>query len=205
MVVRLRVIVGERSSERRVRFGNHRSQWDLGWCYSPNRSGLLAVFNMKSHPRLDRTDARIIAELQQDGRRSVVELSERIGLTGTPCARRLRQLEHDKVIIGYTAIVDPARLGLTVQAFVQVKLERHTDENVDLFQRELAALDQVLTCQAVTGEYDFMLQVVTPDLEALSELVLKKLLKFPCIRDVHSSVVLNTMKRSTRVPLEHLR
>lgn len=160
---------------------------------------------MKPGLKLDRIDARIIAELQQDGRRSVVELGERIGLTGTPCARRLKQLEQSKVIRGYTAIVDPTRLGLKVQAFIQVKLERHTDENVELFQRELAALDLILSCQAVTGEYDFMLQVVAPDLDALSELVLKKLLKIPCVRDVHSSVVLNTIKHSTRMPLGHLR
>lgn len=159
---------------------------------------------MKSEAKLDRLDARIIAELQQDGRRSVVELGERIGLTGTPCARRVKQLEQSGVILGYTAIVDPVRLGLKVQAFIQVKLERHTDENVDLFQRELAALDQVVSCQAITGEYDFMLQVVAPDLEELSQLVLKKLLKISCVRDVHSSIVLDTIKRSVRVPLAHL-
>jgi Lrp/AsnC family transcriptional regulator, leucine-responsive regulatory protein len=159
---------------------------------------------MTAEAKLDRLDARIIAELQKDGRRSVVELGERIGLTGTPCARRVKQLEQSGVILGYTAIVDPARLGLKVQAFIQVKLDRHTDENVDLFQRELAALDQVVSCQAITGEYDFMLQVVAPDLEELSELVLKKLLKISCVRDVHSSIVLNTIKRSMRVPLNHL-
>ncbi|HKQ84961.1 MAG TPA: Lrp/AsnC family transcriptional regulator [Steroidobacteraceae bacterium] len=159
---------------------------------------------MKTEVKLDRMDARIIAELQKDGRLSVVELGERIGLTGTPCARRVKQLEQSGVIVGYTAIVDPGRLGLKVQAFVQVKLDRHTDENVDLFERELAALDQVVSCQAITGEYDFMLQVVVPDLEKLSELVLKRLLKIACVRDVHSSVVLDTVKRSVRVPLVHL-
>ena len=159
---------------------------------------------MKTEVKLDRMDARIIAELQKDGRLSVVELGERIGLTGTPCARRVKQLEQSGVIVGYTAIVDPGRLGLKVQAFVQVKLDRHTDENVDLFERELAALDQVVSCQAITGEYDFILQVVVPDLEKLSELVLKRLLKIACVRDVHSSVVLDTVKRSVRVPLVHL-
>lgn len=154
--------------------------------------------------KLDRLDARILDELQADGRRSVVELGERVGLTGTPCARRVRQLEQSGVILGYAAILDPRRLGLNVQAFVQVKLERHTDENVDQFQRELAALEQVVSCFATTGEYDFMLQVVAPDLEALSALVLKKLLKISCVRDVHSSIVLDTIKRSARVPLGHL-
>ena len=154
--------------------------------------------------KLDRLDARILAELQTDGRRSVVELAERVGLTGTPCARRVRQLEQSGVILGYAAVLDPARLGLKVQAFVQVKLERHTDENVEQFQRELAALEQVVSCFATTGEYDFMLQIVAPDLDALSELVLKKLLKISCVRDVHSSIVLDTIKRSARVPVSHL-
>ena len=151
--------------------------------------------------RLDRTDARILDELQRDGRRSVVELAERIGLSNTPCARRIRQLEEGGIIKGYTAIVDPARLGLTVQAFVQVKLERHTDENIALFRRELEALDEVVACYATTGEHDFMLQVIAADLEGLSQIVLKKLLKISCVRDVHSTVVLETIKRSIRVPV----
>jgi Lrp/AsnC family leucine-responsive transcriptional regulator len=154
--------------------------------------------------KLDRIDARILAELQTDGRSTVVELGGRVGLTGTPCARRIRQLEQRGVILGYSAVLEPTRLGLNVQAFVQVKLERHTDENVEQFQRELAVLEQVVSCFATTGEYDFMLQVLAPDLEALSALVLKKLLKISCVRDVHSSIVLDTVKRSTRVPLGHL-
>lgn len=154
--------------------------------------------------KLDRLDARILAELQKDGRSSVVELSERVGLTGTPCARRVKQLEQGGVILGYSAILDPVRLGLNVQAFVQVKLDRHTDENVDQFRRKLAGFEQVVSCFATTGEYDFVLQVVAPDLEALSALVLKKLLNIPVVRDVHSSIVLDTIKRSTHVPLGHL-
>ncbi|HXS26925.1 MAG TPA: Lrp/AsnC family transcriptional regulator [Steroidobacteraceae bacterium] len=151
--------------------------------------------------RLDRTDARILEELQRDGRRTVVELAERIGLSGTPCARRIRQLEESGIIKGYTAIVDPARLGLSVQAFVQVKLERHTDENIALFRRELEALDEVVGCYATTGEHDFLLQVIAADLEALSRIVLKKLLKISCVRDVHSTVVLETIKRSMKLPV----
>lgn len=153
---------------------------------------------------LDRLDARILSELQLDGRSSVVELSERVGLTGTPCARRVKQLEQSGVILGYTAVLDPARLGLNVQAFVQVKLDRQTDENVERFRRKLASFEQVVSCFATTGEYDFILQVVAPDLEALSTLVLKELLKISFVRDVHSSIVLDTIKRSTRIPLGHL-
>jgi Lrp/AsnC family leucine-responsive transcriptional regulator len=154
--------------------------------------------------KLDRLDARILAALQQDGRRSVVELSEQVGLSGTPCARRIKLLEQAGVIQGYAAIVDPARLGLNVQAFVEVKLEQHTDERVEQFKREVAALDAVVSCHAITGEYDFMLHVVAADLDALSNVVLKKLVKIVGVRDVHSSIVLDTIKRSVRVPLGHL-
>jgi Lrp/AsnC family leucine-responsive transcriptional regulator len=153
---------------------------------------------------LDRTDVRILEELQKEGRRPVVELAEAIGLSPTPCARRVRLLEESGVIQGYTAVIDPARLGLRVQAFVQVKLERHTDENVARFRRELETLEPVVSCHATTGEYDFVLQVVAPDLDALSALVLKKLVRIQGVRDVYSSIVLETVKRSARVPLGHL-
>jgi len=153
---------------------------------------------------LDRTDARLLALLQEDGRRTVVELAARVGLSETPCARRIRLLEQAGVIQGYAALVDPARLGLNVLAFVQVKLERHTDENIDEFRRELAAIEEVISCHATTGAYDFLLQVAAPDLEALSRFVLKRLMQIFYVRDVHSSIVLETLKEGTRLPVGHI-
>ncbi len=154
--------------------------------------------------KLDRRDTQILAALQQDGRRSVVELAEEIGLSPTPCARRVRQLEEAGVILGYTAVVEPRSLGLSVQAFVQVRLERHTDDNVEQFKRSLAHLDEVIACFAMTGAHDFILHVVVPDLESLQTVVLRKLLKIPSVRDVQSSIVLETVKHSPRLPLAHL-
>jgi len=153
---------------------------------------------------LDRYDSAILDELQKDGRRSIVELAEQVGLSGTPCARRVKLMEQAGIIESYTAIVDPAKLGLRVQAFVQVKLERHTDDNLEQFRREVDAMEEIVGCHAMTGEYDLLLQVVVEDLERLSNVVLKKLLKIRFVRDVHSSIVLNTFKRSTRVPVRHL-
>jgi Lrp/AsnC family transcriptional regulator, leucine-responsive regulatory protein len=153
---------------------------------------------------LDRTDARILSALQADGRLSVVNLAQSIGLSPTPCARRIRQLEQSGVIEGYAAIVNPARLGLNVQAFIQVKLQQHADEIVTAFERELAKLEEVIACFATTGESDFLVYVAVPDLETLSSVVLKKLLKIPGVRDLHSSIVLETIKRSARLPLAHL-
>jgi Lrp/AsnC family leucine-responsive transcriptional regulator len=145
-----------------------------------------------------------LSELQRDGRLPVVELAETIGLSPTPCARRIKALESSGIVEGYTAILNPARVGLAVQAIVHVKLTEHTDETVERFQREIALLDEVTSCFAMTGNYDFILQVFARDLDSLSTVILKKLLRIPHVRDVQSSVVLATVKRSTRVPLNHL-
>lgn len=153
---------------------------------------------------LDRFDTRILSELQRDGRLPVVELAQTIGLSPTPCARRIKALESSGIVEGYTAILNPARVGLEVQAIVHVKLTEHTDETVERFQREIALLDEVTSCFAMTGNYDFILQVFAQDLDSLSTVILKKLLRIPHVRDVQSSVVLATVKRSTRVPLSHL-
>jgi Lrp/AsnC family leucine-responsive transcriptional regulator len=153
---------------------------------------------------IDRFDARILSALQRDGRVSVVELAETIGLSPTPCARRIKALESCGAIEGYAALLNPARVGLAVQAIVQVKLTEHTDETVARFEREIAVLDEVTHCYAMTGSYDFILQVYGKDLESLSNVVLKKLIRIPNVRDLQSSVVLATLKRSTRIPLGHL-
>ena len=153
---------------------------------------------------IDRFDARILTELQRDGRLAVVELAEAIGLSATPCARRIKALETSGVIESYAAVLNPGRLGLEVLAMVQVKLTEHTDETVARFEREIALLDEVTNCYALTGAYDFILQVYAKDLDTLSNVVLKKLLRIPNLRDLQSSVVLATVKRSMRLPLGHL-
>jgi len=117
--------------------------------------------------KLDRFDTRILAALQEDGRLTVVELAEAVGLSQTPCARRIRALEQAGIIEGYAAILNPARLGLKVQAFVQVKLQQHADDVVMTFQRELAKFEEVISCFAVTGTSDFLIYVTVPDLETL--------------------------------------
>jgi Lrp/AsnC family transcriptional regulator, leucine-responsive regulatory protein len=154
--------------------------------------------------KLDRFDAKILDALQRDGRLSVVDLAESIGLSPTPCARRIKALESEGVIEGYAAVLNPARVGLAVLAIVQVKLTEHTDETVARFEREIQLMDEVTKCLAMTGSYDFILEVYGKDLEALSNVVLKKLIRVPNVRDLQSSVVLQTIKRSARIPLAHL-
>jgi Lrp/AsnC family leucine-responsive transcriptional regulator len=153
---------------------------------------------------LDRYDAAILDELQKDGRLPIVDLAEKVGLSSTPCARRVKLMEQAGIIRGYTAVIDPSQLGLKMQAFVQVRLTRHTDEYIEQFQRAVDNMEEVVSCHAMTGAYDLLLQVVVPDLEQLSNVVLKKLMNIRAVRDVHSSIVLNTIKRSSRVPVRHL-
>jgi Lrp/AsnC family leucine-responsive transcriptional regulator len=154
--------------------------------------------------KLDRFDAKILDALQRDGRLSVVDLAELIGLSPTPCARRIKALESEGAIEGYAAVLNPARVGLAVLAIVQVKLSEHTDETVARFEREIERMDEVTKCLAMTGSYDFILEVYGKDLEALSNVVLKKLIRVPNVRDMQSSVVLQTIKRTARIPLGHL-
>jgi Lrp/AsnC family leucine-responsive transcriptional regulator len=151
---------------------------------------------------LDPTDRRILAELQRDGRLSHVELAERVGLTPTPCTRRVRELEAAGVIQGYAALIEPRKVGLAIQAIVQVKLEKHTDEIVARFRQALQERPEVLACLALTGDMDFLLQVVVRDVDALSDFTLRRLLRLPGVRDVRTGVVLETVKRSTVVPVD---
>ena len=172
-------------------------------------SNILAIIANNGNARggnmkLDRFDAKILDALQRDGRLSVVDLADLIGLSPTPCARRIKALESAGAIEGYAAVLNPARVGLAVLAIVQVKLTEHTDETVARFEREIERMDEVTKCLAMTGSYDFILEVYGKDLEALSNVVLKKLIRVPNVRDLQSSVVLQTIKRTARIPLAHL-
>jgi Lrp/AsnC family leucine-responsive transcriptional regulator len=152
--------------------------------------------------KLDRTDRRILAALQQDGRMSLIALAERVGLSPTPCTRRVRALETAGVIQGYAALVDPRRVGQAIQAIVQIKLEQHTDEIAERFRRSLQERPEVMACYAMAGDMDFLLHVVVRDIEALSDFTLRRLLRIPGVRDVRSSVVLETVKRTITVPVD---
>jgi len=153
--------------------------------------------------KLDKVDRRILDALQRDGRISVTDLAEKVGLSPTPCARRVKQLETSGLIQGYAAIVDPKRAGQTIQAIVQLKLER-SDEIVERFRRTLIDRPEVLACYTMTGEMDFLLHVIVRDIEALSDFTTRRLLRVAGVRDVKSSIVLETVKRSPVIPLEEL-
>lgn len=154
--------------------------------------------------KLDAIDRRILAALQRDARLTNVQLAEKVGLSPSPCLRRVRILERAGVISGYHATLDRAGLGLGLTVFVGVKVERHHDEPAAAFREAVHALAEVVSCHLVSGEADFLLQVVVPDLAAYERFLLGTLLKLPGVSDIRSNFAIQTVKDQAPLPLDHL-
>ena len=155
-------------------------------------------------PGLDRTDLALLAILQREGRISNAELAERVSLSASACLRRVQRLEQDGVLAGYSAVLDPARVGLGLQAFVRVQLSRHDAEAIAGFTRRVNDWDEVIACHALTGDMDYLLHVAVQDLEHFSRFLLDHLLNATGVADVNSSFVLRTVKQARALPLAHL-
>jgi Lrp/AsnC family transcriptional regulator, leucine-responsive regulatory protein len=150
---------------------------------------------------LDAVDRRILRALQRDGRLPIVALAEQVGLSPTPCQRRVRRLEEEGVIARYAAVLDPVRLGLPLQAFVLVALESHAEEVVERFHRALAERPEVLAAYAMSGETDYLLHVLAADFEAYAEFAMRALLRMPGVKETRSSFVLATLTLRGEVPV----
>lgn len=150
---------------------------------------------------LDGTDRRILLALQRDGRIPVVTLAEEVGLSATPCQRRLKRLEDAGVIQRYTAVVDPARLGLPVQAFALVSLRDHEPEVLQGFHAAVAAQPEILAAYAISGESDYLLHVLAESLEGFGQFVTGTLLRMPGVLSARSSFVLFAPKPPAGVPV----
>jgi Lrp/AsnC family transcriptional regulator, leucine-responsive regulatory protein len=155
--------------------------------------------------RLDRTDARILHELQRDGRLPVVALAGRVALSPTACQRRVQRLEAAGVIERYTAVLNPAALGLEIQAFIQVRIERQSKAVAESFEEAVRRLPEVRACYVMTGDLDFLLHVFVPDLKAFSDFAMHRLIGVPGVKDVRSSLVLESIKPDEGFPLEPAR
>jgi Lrp/AsnC family leucine-responsive transcriptional regulator len=154
---------------------------------------------------LDQIDRKMLQALQQDGRISVVQLAELVGLSVTPCLRRLKRLEADGIIRGYRADLDPKRSGCALQAFIEVRLSDHAEATVERFKQAILQRPEVVACYAMTGNIDFLLHVMTSDLDALSDFATKYLLRIPGVRESHSSIVFSVLKEKAGIPLDGLR
>lgn len=155
----------------------------------------------KSPIPLDAADRRILRALQRDGRLSIVALAEQVGLSATPCQRRVKRLEEAGAIAGYAATLDPLRLGLPLQAFVLVALESHAEDVVARFHKALADRPEVLAAYAMSGEMDYLLHVLAEDLEAYGEFAMQALLRMPGVKETRSSFVLSSLKPRREVPV----
>ena len=153
---------------------------------------------------LDRTDLRLLGLLQQDGRATNAEIAGQVNLSPSACLRRVQRLEAAGVIQGYSAMVDPKRVGLGLQAFVRVQLEKHGQQGLDRFIDGVNSWDEVVACHALTGDMDYLLQVVVQDLEHFSRFLLDKLINATGVAEVNSSFVLRTVKQTRALPLGHL-
>jgi Lrp/AsnC family leucine-responsive transcriptional regulator len=150
---------------------------------------------------LDPADRRILRELQKDGRISIADLSERVGLTPTPCWRRVRDLEQRGVIRGYSCLVDPVAVGLEIEALVQVTLERHAVLAINEFIAELKTIPSVVQCISLTGQYDAQLRVLAPSIAAFEQILMTRLAKIPGVAHLNSSFVLNRLIDRTDLPI----
>jgi Lrp/AsnC family leucine-responsive transcriptional regulator len=151
---------------------------------------------------LDRYDRRILELLQQDGRLTNLELAEKIGLSPSPCLRRVRALEDCGIIRGYRALLDGQKLGLTLTALVYIQMDRHTPERFAHFDAKVRSLPEVLECLLITGQdADYQLKVVAQDMQAFEHLLLDQITRIEGVTGVHSSFVLRRVVDHTALPL----
>lgn len=144
---------------------------------------------------LDAFDRRILSELQRDGRVCISELAERVGLSTSPCWRRVKALEESGVISGYAAIVDPAALGLGLNVFVSATIDLH---NAERFEAAVAQRPEVVECFAMTGEQDYLLHVQCRDIDSFDRFLRHELIHLPGVRQVRSSFALKKVKSTSR-------
>jgi len=151
---------------------------------------------------LDRYDRHILEVLQQDGRISNQELADRIGLSPSPCLRRVRTLEESGLIVGYHALLDAKKLGLTLMALIFISMDRHTPERFANFETRVSELPEVLECLLITGQdADYQLKVIVRDMEAYQELLLDRITRIEGVTGVHSSFVLRRVVDKTALPI----
>ncbi|MFO1389328.1 Lrp/AsnC family transcriptional regulator [Cellvibrio sp.] len=151
---------------------------------------------------LDRYDRLILEQLQKNGRMTNQELADAISLSPSPCLRRVRQLEESGLIDGYRALLNARKLGLTLMAFIQISMDKHTPERFDAFESTVAQYPEVLECHLITGQSsDYLLKVIVKDMDAYQQFLLNKLTRIEGVSGVHSSFVLKSPVVNTALPM----
>lgn len=150
---------------------------------------------------MDAIDRRILAALQEDGRLTNVELADRVGLSPSPCLRRMKRLEQEGVIRGYRPVIDRRAVSLGLTIFTEIKVDRHTRANADALQKALEVIPEIVSCHMVSGAPDFIAEIVVPDLAAYEALLSNVLLELPMVADIRSNFSMRAVKTDGRLPI----
>lgn len=153
------------------------------------------------HRQLDAIDRRILEHLQGNARISNVDLAARVGISASPCWRRVRELEEGGVISNYVTLIDAASVGLTVSVFVNVSLEKQVERQLEVFQNAIRGRPEVMECYLMTGEFDYLLRVVVSDMADFERVHKESLTRLPGVARVNSSVAIRTVRKTTELPL----
>lgn len=153
---------------------------------------------------LDALDWRILDRLQKDGSETAAQIAEKVGLSQSPCWRRIQRLEEDGVIKRRVALLDRKAIGLNVLIFSHVKLEAHSGDRLTEFREAIRRIAEVQECFVLMGQVDFMLRIVTRDIEAYEQLFFEKLSKLPGVREINSMIAVSSVKETTELPLPGL-
>ena len=155
--------------------------------------------------KLDRTDRRILDLMQKNGRISNLELADSVGLSPTPCSRRVKRLEESGIIDRHVTLLNQSHLGLKLTAIIGISMDRHTPERFENFESKVAEFSEVIKCSVVTGQSaDYLLKALVPDMEYYEAFLLGKLTRIEGVTGVHSSFVLRNIVSKTELPLDHI-
>ncbi|AUH02414.1 Lrp/AsnC family transcriptional regulator [Pectobacteriaceae bacterium CE70] len=151
---------------------------------------------------LNLTDIKILTLLQKDARITNQTLADKIGMSSSPCWRKVRKLEEDHIIQGYRAVLDRRKIGLGVMVFVRVSIDSHSQAEARKFEQEVTDLENVVSCYSIGGDADFLLQVVSPDLDSYAEFAMSVIRRLPGIKEMQSMFVLKEIKPFVSFPLK---
>ena len=152
--------------------------------------------------KIDKTDSQILEILQKDSRVTTQQVADLIGMSASPCWRRIKRLEDEHVIRGYGAQVDRKKVGLGVMVFIRVVIDSHSEAEAKKFEEKVAELDYVVACYSIGGDADFLLQVVSPDLDRYAEFSMSVIRRLPCIKEMQSMFVLKEIKPFVEFPVQ---
>ena len=156
--------------------------------------------------KLDRTDKRLLVAMQENGRISNLELAELVGLSPSPCSRRVKQLEEEGYIQQHITLLNPEKIDLKLTAMLFISMDRHTPDRFEAFEKEVSGYPEVLECSLITGQSsDYLLKVVVPDMDAYQDFLLGRLTRIKGVSGVHSSFVLRRVIDNKALPLNHLK